>query len=80
MKDTKSDPTITGQIKRGAKDVRDAVDETMHRSTAEAEHTRREVEGDTMTPGEKMASGINEAKERLEAEADKAKRNIRDNT
>jgi len=79
MKDTKSDPTITGQIKRGVKDVRDAVDETMHRSTADAERARRETEGDLMTPGEKVQSGVNEAKERLEAEGDKTKRNIRDN-
>ena len=80
MKDSKSDPTITGQIKRGVKDVRDATDETMHRSAADAERAKRDVAGEEMTPGEKIASGLNEAKERLEAEGDKAKRNIRDNT
>lgn len=80
MKDTKSDKTVSGQIERGLKDARDALDETMHRSAAEAERTRREIEGEEMTPGEKIASGANEAKERLEAEADKAKRNIRDHT
>ncbi len=80
MKDSKSDHTISGQIERGVKDVRDGAHEVMHRSTAEAEHTRRETEGDTMTPGEKVASGVNEAKNRVEAEGDKAKRNVRDNT
>lgn len=80
MKDTKSDQSLTGQIERGVKDVRDGAHEVMHRSTAEAEHARREAEGDAMTPGEKVASGLNEAKNRVEAEGDKAKRNIRDNT
>lgn len=80
MKGTKSDPTITGQIERGVKDVRDGAKEAMHRSAAEAEHAHREVDGDTMTAGEKVTSGLNEAKHRVEAEGDKAKRNIRDHT
>lgn len=78
--DTHDKDSITGQIKRGIDDVRDGAAESMHRSAADAEKTRREVDGDNMTLGEKVTSGANEAKHRLEAEGDKAKRVTRDNT
>lgn len=77
MSDSKN---ISEQIKKGLADVRDSASEAMHRSSAEAEKTHREVAGDGMTPGEKVTSAINEGKARLEAEADKAKRALRDNT
>ena len=75
-----SDKTITGQVKHGIEDARDSAGEAMHRSAAEAEKTRRDVDGDNMTLGEKVTSGVSEAKHRLEAEGDKAKRTTRDNT
>lgn len=71
---------ITDDVKRGAKDVRDSAAEAMHRSAAEAEHERRETEGDLMTPGEKAASIADEVKERGKAGVDHAKRSVRDNT
>lgn len=77
---TENRHSITDEVKRGVQDVRDSAAEAVHHSAAEAEKTRREVDGDTMTPGEKVASGFDEAKERLKAGADAAKRNIRDNT
>ena len=80
MSDIKSDRSISGEIERGVKDVRDTAKEAMHRSGAEAEHSRREVEGDNMSAGEKVSSVANEAKQRLEAEGDKTKRNLRDHT
>ena len=78
--DTDKRHSITEEVKRGVQDVRDSAAEAMHHSAAEAEHTRRDVAGDAMTPGEKIASGANEAKERIKEGADKAKRSIRDNT
>ena len=67
-------------IKDTIADAKDATNETLHRSAADAERTRREVEGESMTPGEKVASGASEAKHRVEAEIDKTKRNVRDRT
>jgi hypothetical protein len=72
--------SITEVVKRGVRDVRDSAAEAMHHSAAEAEHTHREVSGEAMTPGEKITSATNEAKERIQEGADKAKRSIRDNT
>jgi hypothetical protein len=66
--------------KDAARDVRDATTEAVHRSNAEAERANREVNGDQMTLGEKVASGGREAKERLAAETDKMKREVRDHT
>ncbi len=77
---TENRHSITEEVKRGAQDVRDSASEAMHHSAAEAERTRRETAGDTMTPGEKTASAIDEAKERIEEGVDKTKRSVRDNT
>jgi hypothetical protein len=71
---------IKQKIKDTVEDVRDASSEALHRSTAEAERTRRELTGDEMTPGEKIKSGANEVANRTQAEIDKAKRQIRDKT
>lgn len=80
MSSNNDDHSITGEIEKGVKDVGDAVKSGMHRSAADAERTQREVAGDTMTPGEKVKSGANEASERIKAGVDDAKRTIRDNT
>lgn len=77
---TENRHNIKDEIEKGVKDVRDAAGAAMHHSAAEAEHTRREVEGDTMTPGEKITSGVTEAKERMKEGVDDAKRSIRDKT
>ena len=53
--------------------VKDTFSEAGHKSTAEAERTRREVAGDTMTPGEKVGSVANEAKNNVQAGVDHAK-------
>ncbi len=65
-------------IQHAVDDVRDATKEALHRSTAEAEHARREALGDEMTWGEKAKSGANELKNRAQAEVDHAKRKARD--
>ncbi|MBV8489643.1 MAG: hypothetical protein JO199_03860 [Candidatus Eremiobacteraeota bacterium] len=80
MNTNKHDTDLGRAVKDTVKDARDTVREGMHRSAADAEHTRRDVEGDEMTAGEKITSGANEAKNRIQAEVDKGKRQVRDST
>lgn len=71
---------VADAIKHAVDDTKDAVHEAQHRTAADAEKTRRDVLGNEMTPGEKIASGANEIKERTQAKADEAKRKLRDRT
>jgi len=64
------------KITTEAKEARDVARETLHRATADAEHAERNAAGDTMTAGEKIASGVDEIKQRIEAEMDAAKRKL----
>jgi hypothetical protein len=61
------------EVQKGA----DAVKEASHRSAAEGERIKRETAGDEMTPAEKLGSALNQAKETVLAEVDKAKRHSR---
>jgi hypothetical protein len=60
--------------------VKDAVSEAGHKSTAEAEQAKRDVAGDEMTPGENLASMANQAKHSVAGEIDGAKVDIRNNS
>jgi hypothetical protein len=71
---------MADKIKDTVRNAKDTIDEAMHRSTAEAEHMRRDVDGDNMTTEEKLTSLANEAKHRTQAEIDKAKREVRKHT
>ncbi len=71
---------IKKNVQDTVKNARDAASEVLHRSTADAEHARRDVDGDEMTTGEKIASVGNEVKNRTQAEIDHAKRQVRNNT
>ncbi|MBV8636553.1 MAG: hypothetical protein JO322_00570 [Candidatus Eremiobacteraeota bacterium] len=77
---TENRHSITDEVEKGVKDVRDSAAAAIHHSAAEAERNRREVEGDTMTPGEKMASVADEAKERIKEGIDDTKKSVRDHT
>ena len=68
------------KVDKVRKDVRDAVDEAGHRTAAAAERLDRETDPDTMTPVDRARSSINEAKHNVQADIDKAKRKVRDNT
>jgi hypothetical protein len=68
------------KIKDTIRNAKDTVDEAMHRSAAEAEHARRDLEGEEMTTEEKLKSMADEAKNRTQAEIDKAKRSVREHT
>jgi hypothetical protein len=65
--------SLQDEIKNAVGAVKDTVNEVLHKSTAEAEKTRREAAGDTMTPGEKLSSIANEAKNNVQAGVDHAK-------
>jgi hypothetical protein len=64
-------------VKDAVDNASDIVKEALHRSTAEAEHARREAGDPTMTTGQKIASVANEAKNRVEASVVKARREAR---
>lgn len=64
-------------VKKVVDNTRDSIHEAAHRSNAESERAKREGLGDTMTPGEKAGSAVREAKERVAAEFDKSKRELR---
>ncbi|MBV8374766.1 MAG: hypothetical protein JO302_04590 [Candidatus Eremiobacteraeota bacterium] len=68
----------TDPITKAAKDVRDATREALHRSAADAEHSKRDLAGDAMTTEEKVTSIASEGKERVQAAVDKGKRKARD--
>jgi len=74
--------TAADNVKHAAKhaveDVKDAVNEGKHRSEAEAEHAKREVAGDELTPGEYADSVAKESVSRVQGGLDHAKRNVRD--
>jgi hypothetical protein len=71
---------IKKTVKDGIDNARDSVKEGLHRSAADAERARRELDGDKMTAGEKLKSVAGEVKERTQAEIDKAKREVRGRT
>jgi len=60
--------------------VKDSAHEAVHRSAADAESTRRQVDGENMTASEKAGSLLNEGKNRTQAEIDAAKRDVRNST
>lgn len=64
---------IKDDLKNMVGAVKDSISETVHKSTADAEHERREVAGDTMTPAEKLGSLGNEAKNNVQGGIDHAK-------
>jgi ElaB/YqjD/DUF883 family membrane-anchored ribosome-binding protein len=64
---------IKNELRNVVGAVKDAVSEVGHKSTAEAEHARRDIAGDTMTTGEKLGSVANEVKNNAQAGIDHAK-------
>jgi hypothetical protein len=58
-------------------DVRDGVDEAKHRTQATGERLSRDVQGDNMPIGERIASNVREAGHNVAAAFDKTKRDVR---
>ncbi len=67
-------------LKKTVDNVKDAFNEAGHKVNAENEQAKRELAGDAMTPGEKVASVANQAKEESLAGMDRAKQAVRSNT
>ncbi len=66
------------KLDKAVKDAKDAAHEADHRVRAGTEHVKREILGDTMNPAEKAVSHIKEAGDKMAADVDKAKRDLRD--
>ena len=58
-------------------DSTDALDEAKNRTQAAGEKLKRDVAGDTMPLGERIASTVKEAGHTLKADYDSAKRDVR---
>ncbi len=69
---------VAGAVKHGVEDVKDRVSEAGHKTAAEGEQAKRDVAGDTLTPGETASSVLNQGKENVEAGIDHVKRDVRD--
>ena len=71
--------SVTTAVETAVDNVKDAANEAMHRTAAQAEQTKREVAGDTLTPGEQVSSVATQVKEETLAQVDSAKQAIRNN-
>lgn len=71
---------LKDELNKTVDDVKDAVREGGHRSEAQVEQAKRDVAGDDMTASEKAASMANQAKNTVQADYDKTKRDVRDHT
>ena len=58
-------------------DVRDGADELKQRAQATGEHVSRDVQGDNMPLGDRIASNVKEAGHNIAAAFDKTKRDVR---
>jgi hypothetical protein len=65
--------SMKDDLKNTVGKIKDAASEAGHKSTAEAEHDRRDVAGDTMTTSEKIGSVANETKNDVQAGIDHTK-------
>jgi hypothetical protein len=73
------DMGIKDELHKTIDNTADAIDQVAHESNAAAERAKREVAGDTMTTGDKAKSILNEGKEKVLAEVDRTKRDVRSN-
>jgi hypothetical protein len=58
-------------------DTKDAADELKHRAQAAGEHVKREVAGNDMPLGDRIASHVKETVHKTQADIDAAKRDVR---
>jgi hypothetical protein len=67
---------VADAVKHGVEDVKERVSEAGHHTAAEGEQVKRDVAGDTLTPGETASSVLNQGKENLAAGVDSVKRDL----
>jgi flagellar hook-basal body complex protein FliE len=70
---------IKDELHKTIDNVSDTINQAGHETNAAAERATREAAGDTMTTGEKAKSILNEGKEKVLAEVDRTKRDVRNN-
>lgn len=58
-------------------DTKDTADEMKHRAQAAGEHLKRDVAGDSMPMGDRVASNVKEVVHKTQADVDAAKRDVR---
>jgi F0F1-type ATP synthase membrane subunit b/b' len=58
-------------------DTKDGASELKHRAEAAVEHIRREIAGDSMPLGDRIASNVKENVLKAQADIDAAKRDVR---
>jgi hypothetical protein len=68
---------LKDEVKKVIDNVKDSLSESAHKTEADGERAKRDLAGDSMTPGEKAGSLLNEAKNNVQGDADAAKRDIR---
>lgn len=68
---------LNDMAKTAKDDTHDTVDEVKNRAQAGGEHLSRDVQGDSMPLGERIASTVREAGHNIKAEFDGAKRDVR---
>ena len=71
--------SLEREIDKTAKNMRDTVNEAKHRTEAESEKLDRETDPN-MSGGDRVRSAANETKRNLQADIDKGKREIRNET
>lgn len=65
-------------LKKAGENIKDAISEAGHRAAAQGEEAKRDIAGDAMSPIDKAGSLLNETKESVLADVDKAKQDLRD--
>ena len=68
---------IRDEVDKTIDNVKDAAHEIKHRVVADAEQTKRDLDGDDMTTSQKIGSVVNQKKNETQATIDKAKRDLR---
>ena len=71
---------LNDEFNKAVDNAKDAASKAGHRSAAEGEQTKRDVAGDAMSPGEKLGSMANQAKNAVQGDVDAAKRDARNDT
>ncbi len=69
--------TIAKTVTTAVDNAKDAASEASHRAQAQAEQTKRDAAGETLSVGESAASVVNQVKHATLAEIDAAKQEIR---
>ena len=72
--------SLEREIDKAAKDIRDRISEAKHRTEAGAEKLERDTDPGTMSEGDRMRSAVEETKHNIQADVDKGKRELRDET